>query len=81
MKIFTDEEELALESTDKKYKWIARDESGDLYLYEMMPYRDENVFYSDRGDLCFACNKCFSDVLFSNVTWENSPIQYRNYDE
>lgn len=23
-------------------------------------------------------NRCVSDVLFKNVTWENSPIQYRD---
>ena len=42
--IFTDEEKLALKSTNKKFKYIARDEDGDLYIYETEPFKDENVF-------------------------------------
>ena len=78
MKIFTDEEELLLKRTDKRYKWVARDKDGDLYIYETMPYRDENVFNTECSDFCLVCNKCCSDIFFKNVTWENSPIQYRD---
>lgn len=78
--IFTDTERCILESTNKCYKWIARDGDGDMYLYERMPYRDEDaeIFAADDGDACFAWDKRFSDVLFKNVTWENSPIQFRD---
>ena len=78
--IFTDTERRILESTNKCYKWIARDEDGDMYLYERMPYRDEDAktFNTDDGNVCFAWDKSFSDTLFSSVTWENSPIQYRD---
>ena len=80
MEIFTDVEKQILEETNKNYKWIARDEDGDMYFYERMPYRDEEagIFNTDDGNVCFAWDKCFSDTLFSSVTWENSPIQYRN---
>ena len=78
MKIFTDEEELLLKRTDKRYKWVARDKDGDLYIYETMPYRDEYIFDTKCGDLCLVCDKCCSDIFFKNVTWENSPIQYRD---
>lgn len=74
--IFTDEEKLALKSTNKRFKYIARDEDGDLYLYETEPFKDECVF--DSNDGCrFVCDKCFSNMLFRNVTWNNSPIKYR----
>ena len=76
MEIFTDVEKRILEATDKRYKWIARDENGCLYIYNTKPYKDEDCgFFSNNG---FLFNKCVSDVLFKNVTWENSPIQYRN---
>ena len=79
MEIFTDEEKLILKETDKSYKWIARDKNGCLYVYNENPHRDESggVFYTEfnNGHLF---DRCFSDVLFKNVTWENSPIQYRN---
>ena len=76
MNIFTDEEELLLKRTDKRYKWVARDKDGDLYIYETMPYRDENVFDTKCGYYYLVCDKCCPD--FKNVTWENSPIQYRD---
>ena len=78
--IFTDTERCILESANKCYKWIARDEDGDMYFYERMPYRDEDagIFNTDDGNVCFAWDKCFSDTLFSSVTWENSPIQFRD---
>ena len=75
--IFTDEEKLALKSTNKKFKYIARDEDGDLYLYETEPFKDENVFDTNDGDCRFVCDKCFSNIFFRNVTWKNSPIKYR----
>ena len=36
--IFTNEEKLALKSTNKKFKYIARDEDGDLYKKGDNPY-------------------------------------------
>ena len=76
--IFTDEEKLALKSTNKKFKYIARDEDGDLYIYETEPFKDENVFdVNDDSNYRFMCDKCFSNNFFRNVTWKNSPIKYR----
>ena len=76
MEIFTDTEKHILEATDKRYKWIARDENGCLYIYNTKPYKDEDCGFFSNNGLLF--NKCVSDVLFKNVTWENSPIQYRD---
>ena len=72
MEIFTDVEKRILEATNKKYKWIARDKNGELYLYMTKPFRYEDKEFLSTN------NRCVSDVLFKNVTWENSPIQYRN---
>ena len=79
MEIFTDTEKCILERTDKSYKWIARDKNGELCIYDEKPYRNEfdRVFKMKFG-ICNLFNKCVSDVLFKNVTWENSPIQYRD---
>ena len=79
MEIFTDVEQRILEVTDKNYKWVARDENGCLYIYNTKPYKDEEYgFFSTKFGSGYLFNKCVSDVLFQNVTWENSPIQYRN---
>ena len=79
MEIFTDAEKQILEGTNKNYKWIARDENGRLYIYETKPYKDKDYgFFSTKFINGFLFNKCVSDVLFKNVTWENSPIQFRD---
>ena len=79
MEIFTDTEKQILEGTDKRFKWIARDENGCLYIYDTKPYKNEGYgYFNTKFGSGFLFNKCVSDVLFKNVTWENSPIQYRN---
>lgn len=79
MEIFTDVEKHILEATAKRYKWIARDKNGCLYIYNTKPYRDENCgFFNSEFGSGYLFNTCVSDVLFKNVTWENSPIQYRD---
>ena len=81
MEIFTDVEKRILEATDKNYKWIARDKNGTLVIYEAKPFRDEvdgDGIFDTEVDKVYIFNRCFSDVLFKNVTWENSPIQYRD---
>ena len=79
MEIFTDIEKRILERTNKSYKWIARDKNGFLYIYDTKPYKDEGYgYFSAKFGNGFLLNECVSDVLFKNVTWENSPIQYRN---
>lgn len=77
MEIFTDTEKRILEATDKSYKWIARDKDGYLCIYDERPFRDEVVFGTKVGKVD-TFNKCVSDVLFKNITWKNSPIQYRD---
>ena len=77
MDIFTDEEKLALESTDKRFKYIARDKDGSLYLYETEPFKNEYVFDVNDSYYRPVCDKCFSNIFFKNITWENSPIKYR----
>lgn len=80
MEIFTDVEKRILEATDKNFKWIARDKNGYLYIYNTKPYKykdEECEFFSTEFNN-YLFNKCVSDVLFKNVTWENSPIQYRD---
>lgn len=79
MEIFTDTERLILEKTEQYYKWIARDKDGYLYLYDTKPYRDEDDETFNTGTVGneIQIQKYFSDVLFKNVTWKNSPIQFR----
>ena len=79
MGTFTDTERCILESTKKDYKWIARDRDGELHLYVSKPYKFEirGVFGTETDDVS-SFEECFSDNIFSNITWENSPIQFRD---
>ena len=79
MKTFTDIERLILEKTEQCYEWIARDKDGELDIYEEKPSRNEveGLFDTEVGKVDIF-DRRFSDVLFKNITWENSPIQYRN---
>ena len=79
MELFTDIEKHILEATDKNFKWIARDKGGELVIYEAKPFRNEvDGIFDTEVDKIDVFDKCFSDVLFKNVTWENSPIQFRD---
>ena len=79
MKTFTDIERLILEKTEQCYEWIARDKDGELDIYEEKPSRNEveGLFDTEVGKVD-VFDRWFSDVLFKNITWENSPIQYRD---
>ena len=79
MKTFTDIERLILEKTEQCYEWIARDKDGELDIYEEKPSRNEveGLFDTEVGKVD-VFDRCFSDVLFKNITWVNSPIQYRD---
>lgn len=79
MEIFTDVERRILERANKSYEWIARDKNGYLYIYDTKPYKDEDCgCFSAKFGNWYLFSECVSDVLFKNVTWENSPIRYRD---
>lgn len=48
--------------------WIARDKSGDLYLYKDKPKRRYTTFDSNTG-----WTQWTFPSTFSEITWENSP--------
>ena len=42
-KEFTDDELCILRNIDKKYKWIARDKSGNLCIFDEKPNKNEEI--------------------------------------
>ena len=61
----TDLERLILSNLDKKFKYIARDENGILFVYETLPEKvDSSWINDDFTRLPF-------DKLFKFVTWDN----------
>ncbi len=79
-KEFTDDELCILRNIDKKYKWIAKDESGSLCIFDKKPKKSEemwdNVTYSDFIEL-----NCYNN-LFNSIHWEDEePIYIDDYVE
>ena len=79
-KEFTDDELCILRNIDKKYKWIARDESGNLCIFVLKPNKNEeiwdNVIHSGFIEL-----GCFNN-LFNSINWEDDePIFIDSYVE
>ena len=77
-KEFTDDELCILRNIDKKYKWIARDESGSLCVFDEKPKKSEemwdNVTYSDFIEL-----NCYNS-LFNSIQWEDEePVFIDDY--
>ena len=80
IKEFTDDELCILRNIDKKYKWIARDESGSLCIFDEKPKKSEemwdNVTHSDFIEL-----NCYNS-LFNSIQWEDEePIRIDGYVE
>lgn len=48
--------------------WIARDKSGLLFLYDYIPFEDEDGHWATYGN-----GYSIDDKLFPEVTFENSP--------
>ena len=79
-KKFSDDELCILRNIDKKYKWIARDESGSLCIFDEKPNKSgemwNNVIHSSFIEL-----GCFNN-LFNSINWEDEePIRIDDYVE
>ena len=77
-KEFTDDELCVLRNIDKKYKWIARDKSGSLCIFDEKPNKSgemwNNVIHSSFIEL-----GCFNN-LFNSINWEDDePIRIDDY--
>ena len=63
-------ERIILENIDKEYKWIARDECGDLVLHAVEPHKEYmcNTWINDEAedDILSPFNH-----LFQFITWED----------
>lgn len=75
MNTFTKDEQTILKNTSAKYKWIARDMNGGLFVYKRKP-KKYNIVYGDAGCSAGSRLKPFEE-LFKEITWDGGPIQFR----
>ena len=73
---FTDDEKVILRYLPEEYKWIARDENGNLYIYQDRP---------DKGGECWHSNEvidlltCFCH-LFQSIKWtDEEACEFRKF--
>ena len=78
-KQFTDDELCILRNIDKKYKWIARDEDGELYLFKEEPCKTLGVWETKSARTTeFLCY----NYLFQSITSEDEePVCIDDYVE
>ena len=65
--VLTPTEKIILKNVDKKYKYIARDEDGYLFLYTDSPNKvgsNLRYWYSEFGEICdfWSCNHLFDFI-------------------
>ena len=73
MNMFTNDEQVILKNVSSKYKWIARDKNGALFVYARMP-KKAGCFYSD--DICDFRLEPFEGI-FKKITWNGGPVRFR----
>ena len=68
---------------DKKYKWIAKDKSGDIFGFEEKPKKDKYVWLCEEYDYCLDNTCCIDGLnqsLFNEILWEDDePIRIDDY--
>ena len=72
---FTNLEKILLQSVHTKFKYIVRDASGQLFIYENEPHKVEEYWYAtgDGGRNTFPYNHLFGEVQWTN----QKPIAFR----
>lgn len=74
---FTEEEKTILRNIDDRWKWIARDEGGTLFLYNAEPYKQEN-YWEVSYDIYAIFN--IYKHLFQSVQWsDDDACEFRKY--
>ena len=66
MKTFTEVEKTIARNIDIGYKWMARDQDGNLCIYEEKPKKEECSWYDDVYKYL-----CYFNHLFPAIKWED----------
>lgn len=74
MNTFTKDEQTILKNTSAKYKWIARDKNGELWVYKRKP-KKFNTVYGD--DVAGGFRLEPFEELFKEVTWKGGGVRFR----
>lgn len=74
---FTEDEKVILRNLPEEYKWIARDEIGDLMVYKVKSKKESFCWGRRLHDFEIFC--AFNH-LFQSIKWEDEePCEFRKY--
>lgn len=65
----TEDEKVILKNIDKRYRWIARDDNGSLFIYGEKPIKKESSWISKM--LIDWCGIWIFNHLFQSIKWED----------
>ena len=72
---FSENEKTILRNLDKKWKWIARDEDGKLFLFTDKPKKDNNSWQLVNFKTSYTPLNIF-EFLFQSIQWaDNEPVE------
>lgn len=72
---FSEDEKTILRNLDKKWKWIARDEDGKLFLFTDKPKKDNNSWQLVNFKTSYTPLKIF-EFLFQSIQWtDDEPVE------
>ena len=78
-KEFTDDELAIMRSLPKGYKWIARDESGRVFMYNVKPKKSDSDSYWKSQNTLWNSLMMFNH-LFNSITWKDEePVFIDDY--
>lgn len=73
---FTEDEKVILRNLPERFKFIARDENGGVFVYEEEPHKDIRYWTGKEKIIDFE----FYEHLFPTLKWEDkSPCEFRKF--
>lgn len=62
-----------------KFKWIAKDSDGCVYMYADKPLKEERCWEREYGVRCNMVSTIFNDDIFKWLSWEDKEPCYIPY--
>lgn len=73
MKKFTEDEKIIARKINKKFKWMARDKNGSLFVYVSNPTKEEKFgAWVSNNHYYISINAVFDQGLFKSIKWKDA---------
>ena len=76
---FTDDEKVILRNLPEEYKWIVRDENGEMTIYSTKPDKSNGFWLGSQAVYSFESFTAFKHI-FKSIQWlDDEPCEFREY--